>query len=148
MQSDAILKLGKRIVDELGLDQTVDTLGRWMAHYIADLILKAEAAQGDDRLEKLSCCANAILDLWNHRNVLPNGKRPFENFDPILRALESLDDDAPRYFRSVRAAVEEDELPTETKKWLDIAEGIDSSARILIQYCLTRSAENAIDKSK
>lgn len=150
MQSDVILKLGKRIVDELGLDQTVDTLGRWMAHYIAELIQGAEAAQGNDRTEKMSSCASAIMDLWVHRSALPDGKRPFEDFEPILRSLESLDpnDNTSRYFRSVRTAAGKEELHAETKKWLDMVEEIDSSARILIRYCLTRAAENAMDKSK
>jgi hypothetical protein len=147
LRSDTILQLGRKIVDELGLDQSVDTLGRWMAHYIAELIQSAEAAQGDDRPEKLSCCANAILDLWKHRSVLPSGKRPFEDFEPILRALESLDlyDDTRRYFRLAQTAAGEDEQHAETKKWLDLGEQIDDSARILIRYCLARAAENAID---
>ena len=34
--------LGRRIVDELGLEKGVDTLARWMAHYIAELIEKVE----------------------------------------------------------------------------------------------------------
>jgi len=150
VRSDALLQLGRKIVDELGLDQSVDTLGRWMAHYIAELIQSAEAAQGDDRSEKLSRCANAILDLWKHRSLLPNGKRPFEDFEPILWALESLDlsDNTPRYFRSVRRVVRKDEERTETQKWFDLVEGIDDSARMLIRYCLARAAANAIDKSK
>jgi len=150
LRSDTILQLGRKIVDELGLDQSVDTLGRWMAHYIAELIQSAEAAQGNDRPEKLSCCANAILDLWKHRSVLPSGKRPFEDFEPILRALESLDlyDDTRRYFRLAQTVAGEDEQHAETKKWLDLGEQIDDSARILIRYCLARAAENAIDKSK
>jgi hypothetical protein len=150
VRSDALLQLGRKIVDEFGLDQSVDTLGRWMAHYIAELIQSAEAAQGDDRSEKLSRCANAILDLWKHRSMLPNGKRPFEDFEPILWALESLDlsDNTPRYFRSVRRVVRKDEEHTETQKGFDLVEGIDDSARMLIRYCLVRAAENAIDKSK
>src|SRR5206468_12121550 len=89
IRSDSILKLGKKIVDELGLDQTVDTLGRWMAHYIAEKIGDVEAATGEDRAQKMSECRDAILQLWAHRSELPNGKRPFEDFEPIFRALQS-----------------------------------------------------------
>lgn len=40
-----------------------------------------------------------------HRAAFPNGKRPFEDLEPVMRAIESLDpeDDTPRYFRSARA---------------------------------------------
>jgi hypothetical protein len=70
-RSEAVLKLGKKIVDELGLDQSVDTLGRWMAHYIAELIVDVEAAEANDKAGKMAKCVAAILDLWRHRNPFP-----------------------------------------------------------------------------
>ena len=88
---ESVLKLGQKIVDELGLDQTVDTLGRWMAHYIAEKIGDVEAATGEDRAQKMAECSDAILKLWVHRSKLLSGKRPFEEFESIFRALQSLD---------------------------------------------------------
>ena len=149
VQSDAILQLGKKIVDEFGLDRSVDTLGRWMAHSIAELIHDAEAAGAKDRPAKLAKCADAILALWKHRHELPSGKRPFEDLGPIMRTLESLDPDntKPRYFRAQRTAADE-EQDVEMANWLEFADSIDHSARLLIGYCLTRAAGAAVDKSK
>ena len=45
-------RLGKKLIDELGLDQSVDTLGRWMAHYIAEKMEDAQAAIGESRDRK------------------------------------------------------------------------------------------------
>jgi hypothetical protein len=145
-----VLELGRALVEELGLDPGVDTLSRWMAHYIAELIEEAENAKVEDRPAKLATCADAILALWERRHQLPNGKRPFEDMEPILRVLESLDpaDDTPRYFRSPREAVDETEQNAETMKWLKLADGLDFSARILIRYCLTQAAQTALDRSK
>jgi len=150
MRSDSILELGKKIVDELGLDQTSDTLGRWMAHYIAEKIGDVETATGEDRAQKMSTCAEAILKLWAHRSELPNGKRPLEGFEPIFRALQSLDPDntTPRYFRQTRLAADENDENAQTTQWLGIASGLDYTARILIRYCLTVAAQNAVDKSR
>lgn len=149
VRSDAILRLGKKIVDELGLDQSVDTLSRWMAHSIAELIQDAEASGGRDRPAKLVMCSDAILALWKHRHELPSGKRPFEDLGPIMRALESLDPDdtTPRYFRAQRTAADE-EQDVEIANWLKLADSLDYSARLLIGYCLTRAAGAAVDKSK
>jgi len=96
-----ILEIGKALIKELALEPGDDTLCRWMAHYIAELIEGAEAATEADRPEKLAKCSEIILALWQHRSELPNGKRPFEEFEPIFRAIESLDpdDDTPRYYR-------------------------------------------------
>lgn len=145
----ATLELGRKLVKELGLDQTVDTLGRWMAHYIAELIQDVEKASAEEKPAKMQACCDAILNLWKHRHMLPDGKRPFEELEPILRNLESLDPeyDTPRYFRSVRAAVDDAEENDETKSWLKLIDGLDYSAKILIRYFLTRAAQNARNKS-
>jgi hypothetical protein len=146
----AVLDLGRALVAELGLDPGVDTLGRWMAHYIAELIEEAETAKVEERPAKFARCANAILKLWQHRHQLPNGKRPFEDLEPILRAIESLDpaDNTPRYFRSQRMAADETEENNETRKWLKLVDALDYSAKILIRYCIAQAAQTALDKSK
>lgn len=148
--SKGVLDLGRALVKELGLDPGVDTLGRWMAHYIAELIQNAETAKTEERPYKLSACADAILKLWDHRHQLPSGKRPFEEFEPILRTMESLDptDNTPRYFRSQRRAAGEAEERSDAQKWLELADGVDYSAKILIRYCLAEAAQAAKDKSK
>lgn len=98
---------------------------------------------------KMQVCCDAILNLWKHRHTLPDGKRPFEELEPLLRTLESLDpeDDTPRYFRSVRAVADDTYENDETKSWLKLIDGLDYSARILIRYCLTQAAQNALNKS-
>jgi hypothetical protein len=148
-QSEALLKLGKKIVDEFGLDQSVDTLGRWMAHYIAELIHDVETADAKGKPAKSARCSAAILDLWRHRNNFRNDKRPFEDFEPVLRTLESLDptDHTPRYFRNIFNQAETD-TDTKTSKWLKAADSLDYSAKILIGYCLAQAGKTALDKSK
>lgn len=142
-QSKAVLDLGKKLVDEFGVDKGVDTLGRWMAHYIAELILDAESAAPEDKASKQERCASAILDLWQHRAEFPNGTRPFEDAEPILRALESLDpcDETPRYFRGPRIIAADADPDTEVGRWLKIADSLDSTAKQLIRHCLVRASQ-------
>ena len=150
VRSDSVLALGKKIVDELGLDQPVDTLSRWMAHYIAEKIEDADAAIGEVRDRKMSECSDTILKLWTHRSELPNGKRPFEDFEPIFHVLKSLDldDTTPRYFRQVRSAADENDEDESTAQWLGIASKLDCAARMLIRYCLAIAARDAVGKSR
>jgi hypothetical protein len=121
-----------------------------MAHYIAESIQAAEGASGDDRLLKLKHCADAIFAFWEHRHRLPNGMRPFENFEPIFSALQSLDlrDNSPRYYRPSRLAATEGDQEPEAATWLRIADGLDGAARMLIRYCLSHAAQVAVDKSR
>jgi len=142
--------LGRKLVDELGLEPSVDTLGRWMAHYIADLIVNAENTTGEEKNIAEKKCFDAILELWKHRTELPDGKRPFEELEPVIRTIESLDpcDDTPRYFRSARLPQGKGEEKSEADRWIDIIVGLDYSAKILIGYCLAEAARAAIDKSE
>ncbi|WP_353215857.1 AVAST type 3 anti-phage proein Avs3b [Salinisphaera hydrothermalis] len=144
------MDLGKKLVDELGIDKSVDTLGRWMAHYIAELIRDAEDAAPEHRPAKLDSCASAILELWRHRAELPDGTRPFEDVEPILRALESLEpcNDTPRYFRQPRNMAVEKEPETEVDQWLKLADGIDFTARQLIRHCLVCASQSAQEKTE
>jgi len=147
--SDSILALGGKLVDELGLENSLDTLSRWMAHYIADLIVEAENATGEDKSLAEKNCFNAIMMLWRHRAELPNGKRPFENLEPVIRAIESLDpeNETPRYFRSARRPNDEDMEQSEADSWLAMVDGLDYSAKVLIGYCLSQAARATEGKS-
>lgn len=120
-----------------------------MAHYIAELIRDAKKASPEERQAKMEACCDAILKLWNHRHTFSDGKRPFEELDPIIRTLESLnpEDDAPRYFRSLRAAIDKIEEEDEIKSWLKLIDGVDYSAKILIRFCLIQASQTAINKS-
>jgi len=148
-RSDALLELGRRLTKELELDTSVDTLGRWMAHYIAELIKDAESASGEERRAKLQASSDAILNLWRHRHELPDGKRPFEELEPILRALESLDPDGPpRYFRAARDAGGKTNEADDANSWLEFANDLDFSAKLLIGYCLRQAAQAAVKRSE
>jgi hypothetical protein len=145
-QSEGIYDLGKKLVLELGLENEVDTLARWMAHHISELIKNVEAATGDERAAKSKECRDAIIDLWKTRHELPNGKRPFENFEEVFRALERLDPEnkTPRYFMSGRPKAADADDPL--TQYLELVEGIDYTARVLIEYALGEAA--ALSKGK
>lgn len=121
-----------------------------MAHYVAELITKAENATGEEKRFAERICFDAILALWNHRAELPNGKRPFEELEPILRVIESLDpdNDIPRYLRSARVPLGSKAEESEAETWLKAVDGLDYSAKVLIGYCLGQAARAAADKSK
>lgn len=144
----AVLDLGRKIVEELNLDPGTDTLSRWMAHHLADLIVDIDTTKGDDKEEKQAYCVELILKLWDRRYQLADGSRPFEDFEPILRTLDTLDTTYRKlrhYNRPWELAREEKEDST-VKDLMQIVEGIDYSAKILIKSALVQAAEQAVDK--
>lgn len=140
------------LVQELGLEEGNDTLARWMAHYAAEQIVRAEKSEGDEKSNAEKACFDTILKLWSHRSALPSGKRPFESFESIFRALKSFDpeNEHPRFF----VQLEDGQKPNpsklkkqadETSEWIDVAKVIDKTARVLIQYSFKQAAINAVD---
>lgn len=86
-----ILELGQYLVHELGLEGGVDTLGRWMAHHLAELITKAENGTTlTDRQKALEDATELILEIWKHRTSLPGNTYPLTRYKNLLEALDQL----------------------------------------------------------
>lgn len=148
-----VISLGKQLVKELTLESGVDTLSRWMAHYIAEQIINAEKAQGKDKQEFEKRCFNLILQLWSHHDSYPRGKRPFERFEPIFNAMEWLNPDNtyPRYpslyWTQEKSSSETDFKQKKVQQWVDIALNIDAVAKLLIEFSLKQAIEDAQDEN-
>ena len=149
MQKKAI-NLGKQLVAELRREPDVDTLSRWMAHYVAEQIVIAENATGAKKAAAETKCFQTILALWNHRSTFPHGRRPFEAFGPTLQALARLDPDEPRsYYHSIVKPATEQKEPKEpdvVQKLLNFIFAIDSAARILIDVALSEITKTSLSE--
>lgn len=149
---ERVISLGKLLVKELGVELGVDTLSRWMAHYISEQIVTAENATGDEKSKAEQRCFETVLKLWHHQSSLPNGRRPFESFEPILNVLNKLDPDSPfpfycSPFNSTSNKTNDTPEPEndDVQLWLDNVLKIDSAARVLIDFALKQAANNASD---
>lgn len=152
-QSEAqerILNLGKLFVKELNLEPGVDTLSRWMAHYLAEMITIVEESNGEDKNAAEKECFDVILKLWEHRQSLPSGRRPFQNFEPILEYLSNLNPEIehPFFFNGFDnlklSQIEISNLDYKSvKEWINLAKEIDISARTWIEYALSQATNYA-----
>ena len=87
---DKILNLGKAIVKELELEPGVDTLSKWMAHYVAEKIVLAENLNGESKKEARKECFETVLKLWEHRWSIPHDKPFLQDFEPLLETINKL----------------------------------------------------------
>jgi hypothetical protein len=148
-RSEAVLELGKRLVAQLELGD--DLLAQWMAHDIAARITAVEQAGSNAPTSMRDECTKSILALWEYRNELPLHLRAFRELEPLVRTLVALDVDKGddyRYFRTALRDAALDHADAATKEWLELAFGLDYSARVLIQYALRSASANAASKAK
>ena len=90
---EEILKLGKKLISELQLDDTSNTFARWMGHYIAELMTSIETIKSDIEKAKLKKeCCNLIIELWQMKDRLPFEK-PLDNAHEFLKILRVLKKD-------------------------------------------------------
>lgn len=143
-----IINLGKQLVNELGLEPGVDTLSRWMAHYLADKMSLIENSQGKKRKIAEQECFDTILKIWEHRQNLPSGTRPFEEFEPLLNLISKIgtdDRNVPLFYRpDIRERNHEidsvNPKKIEGEDWLIIASQIDQTARVWLRHSLKEYA--------
>lgn len=133
-----IIELGKQLVKELGLENSTDTLARWMAHHIAELIDKSESNNHKKNSQLKSECFESILKLWKHRAHFPNGKRPFEYLESVVETLDKikLSNQNPYYFLDTVSFVEKDLHDLNSSDIKNQIKSIDLTARTLIGYLL------------
>lgn len=82
-----MLELGKLLAAEL--EQT-DTLGRWIAHYVAERMTSLEQKGGSERGIAEAEVADLILRLWSLRRQLPGSRLPLAEVDEVEAAIARL----------------------------------------------------------
>ncbi len=143
-RSDALLALGKRLVNSLRSDE--DLLSDWMAHLIAERMLVVKTSTGAERQAAEEACAQEIMLLWEHRYNAPDGVNPLANLAPLARTIASLEPGEHRFRYAERvfslARDREKKAPTD---WLEFALHADRAARDVIRFALSKAAEEVTD---
>ena len=150
---ERIITLGKALIEELSLEPGVDTLSKWMAHYVAEQIVATENVSEEAKSEAERQCFETVLKMWQHRSTMPSRQRPFEKFEPIFRALDRLDpeNDNSFYFQlpyssSTESADAPESIAANVQNWIDIALAVDRAARVLIDVAFHQAARSAADE--
>lgn len=144
--SAATFALGEKLVAELKLVDSTDTLSRWMVHYVAELMVRAENAPLPERDEAQQSCARAILDLWAQARAFPAKRTVFESIDRVIEAIDSLHPDGgPHYRNDLWRALDAraNNGGSEVESLLTTALGIDGAARNLIHHVLAHASRAA-----
>lgn len=141
MNSTKIIKLGKKIVDELLLSEGVDTLSKWMAHYIAELIEKAKNAEGKEKEKYEKECFETILKLWGEMHKVSNVKAPLSRFENIYELCdEMMSKDKYRYFPS--------KYENDTREFLVLAKVVDKLSKKIVQNAFSLAYQNASEEER
>lgn len=119
-----------------------------MANHLAEKLTLEKAAHGAAKKKLSDECADLIIKLWDHRNSLPNGARPFGAFEPLFSVLQDLANNSqPRNFY-LRASPPAVKAPKEILELIALVTRIDDAANTLIRFILARVVERVPAKDK
>jgi hypothetical protein len=141
-----ILKLGKKLVKELDLEYSVNTLARWLSHYLAELICNAENEENkqDKKMLQKECC-EIILKIWSQKEILPITK-PLASLEPLIEILNTLSGEKeegilPRWIQH--------RISPRSSPWATFADMVKSnSEKILSQVLQMNIHEELLAKDK
>ncbi len=103
-----MVQIGQHLLRELGLEQSNDTLARWMAHRIAELMERADKGRTAALREGAkSACSDLILRLWEKRAHLPSGA-PLASFADFLQHFVEQE---PSWFAAIHVTPERKSWP-------------------------------------
>ena len=112
-----IIALGKRIVEELGVHESVDTLCKWMAHFLAESINEVENEPNPKRKAKAEQrCFELILRVWNSRTNLHRNARPTGRIEEAIDSLAAMEQ-----VRSFSAQYLTEDKNKQSNHWLTFA---------------------------
>ena len=95
-----VLALGRQITHELEIDNRVDTLGRWIAYHLSDLMNEAEnAGKPKDRRRAQREAAELVFKLWDHRADELRRQTPMRRYGQLTEFLEQLRNPHGRFLR-------------------------------------------------
>jgi len=148
--SEAVVALGRKLVEHLEFESDNDLLAGWMSHYLAERMLAVETAAPDDRAALEKQCAEAILDVWAHRHKLVPAIPAFADLRALEGAILALEPDRTpfRYASPLQGAMSASQPSKAGRQWIDLAALIDDVARELIRYCLRQALDENIDSAE
>lgn len=130
MNLDAVLLLGQKLVKEYELEETNDTLSKWMINYVAELLLKCEEQTATDE-DKKECC-DIILELWKHKSEIFKHRKPLKKTTELMSSLDNIFNPDP-----YRGYEEPDE-------WLALVNKTESISHRLRQFYIYRSLAEVV----
>ncbi|MBZ9631736.1 hypothetical protein LB465_13180 [Salegentibacter sp. LM13S] len=144
---EEILRLGKKIIKELELVYTVNTLARWLGHYLAELMDNIDNCDSEvEKSELQKECCSVILEIWEKRERIPIEK-PTEKLKPIIDVISLLKKNEHPFIS--HRFLSNNNLRNKNSNWFSFLEIVkNNSERIYRKSLISMISEELLEKDK
>ena len=89
MSTKELEQLGKTLVKEYGLEDSCNTLERWMLHYLAELLDQEKNCNDENYKQKIQMqIKEIVLEFWRLRYRLADEKSLFKKNQDLIHTLQ------------------------------------------------------------
>jgi hypothetical protein len=152
MSTEALIELGKKLIEEFGLRDRNDTISKWMLHYLAELFQDYDQNTDFSKKEKLGSEIQAvILKLWEQRYNLSNTQSYLKDTSSLLSILKklNLDSDEALYTSlSSFSPLPDCTDPNDPNYWFNQILIVDKTSKYLIRNFLLVGGQISREKGK
>ncbi|WP_224973721.1 hypothetical protein [Acinetobacter oleivorans] len=140
MSTEALIELGKKLIEEFGLRDRNDTISKWMLHYLAELFQDYNQNTDLSKKEKLDLEIQAVIfKLWEHRYNLSNTQSYLKDTSSLLLTLKKLNLDSDEALYSSLSSfppLPDSTDPNDPNYWFNQSLMIDKASKFLIRKFL------------
>lgn len=149
MDTKSLEQLGKTLIKEYELENSTNTLERWMLHYLTELFYKEKSCEDLENKKSIQVeIKDLILDFWRLRYHLADEDSLFKKNQTLINALEKIGTQSiipiSSFFNPYDSA---DTLGISETEWQDKLLAIDKSSKIVMSHCVLEYLNDTAEKN-
>lgn len=149
MNTKELEQLGKTLVEEYGLEDSGNTLERWMLHYLAELFDQEKICNDENYKQKIQMeIKEIILEFWRLRYRLADEKSLFKKNQDLINTLERISPKSIIPFSSFYSPYNQKPQNNSRTEWQDKLVAIDQATKILMSHCILKDFEDIADRNE
>lgn len=152
MSTEALIELGKKLIEEFGLRDRNDTISKWMLHYLAELFQDYNQNTDLSKKEKLDLeIQTVIFKLWEHRYNLSRTQSYLKDISCLLLTLKKLNLDSDEALYSSLSSfppLPDCTDPNDPNYWFNQTLMIDKASKFLIRKFLLVGGQISREKGQ
>jgi hypothetical protein len=149
MSTKELEQLGNNLVEEYGLEDSGNTLERWMLHYLAELFEQEKICNDENCKQKIQMEIKEItLEFWRLRYCLADEKSLFNKNQNLINTLERISPKSIIPFSPLYSPYNQKPQNNFRTEWQDKLVAIDQATKILMSHCILKDFEGIADRNE
>lgn len=148
MKNKSLENIGKNLVEEYGLADSVSTLERWMLHYLAELFEKEKiSTDSSEKKEIKSETMTIILEFWKLRYQIANEESWIKKNQDLINTLTRISSQNENPFSKFFNPYDKNSYYGSDLEWQEKLIAIDQASKVVMTHYVLEFLEGVDNKN-